>query len=153
MPRPGANNHIDPCNLIAHEWPQTSPLNVLGSAYCAVSLLTALLTASSAAAQPPRELDFGVSIRTRFESKQDFDFSEASQDYLLTQTRLHFGRAESADDRWYVELQDSRVSGEDPFAAPPVNENVVPNIFADELDLHQAFWIHQLDNGALTIGR
>jgi hypothetical protein len=61
------------------------------------------------------------------------------QDYALTQLRLNAGWGPTQELTFFVELQDARVFGESKTAAPPLNEDAVPNIFADELDLHRGY--------------
>lgn len=98
-------------------------------------------------------VDWGASIRLRHESKQDFDFIDASQTYFLSQTRLHFNVQTRGGNRFSVELQDARVSGESKTQAPPIHDDATPNIFADRLDLHQAYWRHDAGRAEITIGR
>ena len=98
-------------------------------------------------------LEWGLSVRTRFESKQEFNFVDSSQDYLLTQTRLNVGWRHSETSRWFLELQDARIAGEDISGIPAINEAARGTVFADDLDIHQAFWDRQFDSGQLRIGR
>ncbi len=96
---------------------------------------------------------FGGSFRTRYESKQDFDFNGGEQSYLLTRLRLGFGYRGSDRSSVFVELQDARVFGESRTGVPPVNAAAVPNIYADHLDIHQAYFEHDFGAAALRLGR
>ena len=98
-------------------------------------------------------LDWGLSIRTRFESKQDFNFVNSSQDYFLTQTRFRLSWQPNDQSNLFLELQDARVAGEDEFGIPRVNDKANGTVFADELDIHQAFWDRKLVTGRLRVGR
>jgi hypothetical protein len=97
-------------------------------------------------------LDWGATLRTRFESKQDFDFDNSSQDYLLTQARLRL-EVEGSAGNFLIELQDARIGGESRSGAPPINEDTAPNVFADRLDLHQAYWEYSSNNSRIRVGR
>ncbi len=93
------------------------------------------------------------SFRTRYESKQDFDFNGGEQGYLLTRLRLDFGYRGSDRSNVFVQLQDARVFGESPTGVPPVNDSAVPNVYADHLDIHQAYLEHDFGTAALRVGR
>ena len=93
------------------------------------------------------------SFRTRYESKQDFDFNGGEQSYLLTQLRLDFGYRANDRSNVFVQLQDARVFGESPTGVPTVNGAAVPNVFADRLDIHQAYLEHDFGAAALRVGR
>ena len=57
----------------------------------------------------------------------------------MTQFRLYL---KWQPENWitlFLEGQDSRVFGEELTAAPAINENATPNIFADDFDLHQGY--------------
>ena len=112
------------------------------------------LAASAASGQEsPGTLQWGASIRNRFESKQDFNFNHSSQDYVLTRTRLNVSYTTPAGNQGFVELQDARVAGESSWAHPPVKSKANANIFEDHLDIHQVNWNWKLDNANLTVGR
>ncbi len=96
---------------------------------------------------------FDGSFRTRYESKQDFDFNGGEQSYLLTQLRLDFGYRANDRSNVFVQLQDARVFGESPTGVPTVNGAAVPNVFADRLDIHQAYLEHNFGAAALRVGR
>ena len=98
-------------------------------------------------------IDTGGSIRTRFESKQDFNFNDAEQDYFLTQIRFHFDWQATDNLEFYVELQDSRIFGESRTAVPPINEDAVPNIFSDAIDFHRVYLDYRFDGGKVRFGR
>jgi hypothetical protein len=92
---------------------------------------------------------FNGSLRTRYESKQDFNFSGGDQTYFLTQLRLDFRYRANERANVFVQLQDARVFGESRFAVPAVHDAAVPNVFADQLDFHQAYLNY--DWGAVTL--
>jgi hypothetical protein len=50
-------------------------------------------------------------------------------------------------------LQDARVFGESRTGVPTVNAAAVPNIYADHLDIHQAYIEHDFGAAALRLGR
>ncbi|CAM2009038.1 alginate export family protein [Acanthopleuribacter pedis] len=95
----------------------------------------------------------GMDLRLRWEDKQDFNFRGGDQSYLLTRLRLHGAYHFSANAQAFVEIQDARVHEEDRFGTPPLNEDAVPNIFADEFDIHQAYIQFGVGNGKVKIGR
>ena len=99
------------------------------------------------------ELSAGGSLRARFESKQDYNFNDASQTYTLSQLRLHALYKASPDNQFMLELQDSRVFGEKITDIPSVNENARNQPFADQLDIHRFYWLHKGDNYQLKVGR
>jgi hypothetical protein len=96
---------------------------------------------------------FDGSFRTRYESKQDFDFDGGEQTYLLTQLRLDFGYRPNERSNVFVQLQDARIFGESVTGAPPINADAVPNIYVDHLDFHQAYFEHDFGSKALRVGR
>lgn len=119
-----------------------------------VSVLVALhLAAGAAFGQESSSLQWGASVRIRYENKQDLNFDDSSQDYVLARTRLHVSYATDAGSEGFVELQDARVFGESLRAVPPVNGNASPNVFEDHLDIHQANWNWKLGNANLRVGR
>ncbi|MCH8160234.1 MAG: alginate export family protein, partial [Proteobacteria bacterium] len=97
--------------------------------------------------------EWGASVRLRYENKQDFNFDDSSQDYLLIRTRLHLRYTTDNGSEGFVELQDARVFGESLGGIPPVNGGATPNIFEDPLDIHQAYWRWNFDNASLLVGR
>lgn len=96
---------------------------------------------------------WGYSYRARYESKQDYNFSDASQDYFLTRTRVNLRWRSDNRNEFFAELQDARVAGEDGTGVPRVGEKLKGTVFADELDLHQAWWDRKFDFGVLRVGR
>ena len=102
-------------------------------------------------------LTIGSQLRLRTESRRNVRFDDArpgnDEDYLLS--RFRFDLTWEPND-WItgaVELQDARIHGEQ-----AISETRTPNVFADQLDVHQAY----LDVGlpgfgpvpiALRIGR
>lgn len=96
---------------------------------------------------------FNSSFRTRYESKRHFDFNGGEQSYLLTRLRLDFGFRGSDRSNVFIQLQDARVFGESRTGVPPVNAAAVPNIFADHLDIHQAYLEYDFGAAALRVGR
>ena len=105
-----------------------------------LSVLVAFhLAASTAVGQESTSsLQWGASVRIRYESKQDFNFDDASQDYVLGRERLYLSYTTDAGSEGSVELQDTRVFGESLSGVPPANGNASPNVFEDHLDIHQA---------------
>ena len=81
----------------------------------------------------------GGSLRLRQELKDDFDFDQGAQDYLLTQLRVNATWEPVPRVSLFLQGQDARVFGESQSAAPMIDEDAVPNIYADKLDLHQAY--------------
>ena len=112
-----------------------------------------LATNATLAQQPTNAFQWGASIRSRLERKQDFNFDNSSQDYVLTRARLHANYTTPKGHRGYIELQDARVAGESSRGHPPVNSNAKANVFEDHLDIHQANWSWKLKNTNLLIGR
>jgi hypothetical protein len=96
---------------------------------------------------------FDASFRSRYESRQDFDFSGGDQTYFLTQLRLDFGYRSSEQSNIFVQLQDARVFGESRTEFPRVNDAAVPNIFTDQLDFHQAYFERDFGSVSLRAGR
>ncbi len=126
-----------------------------GHSFAMLSVLVALhLAASTAVGQESTSsLQWGASVRIRYENKQNFNFDDSSQDYVLVRTRLHGSYTTDAGNEGFVELQDARVFGESLHGVPPVNGNVSPNIYEDHLDIHQASWTWNFDNASLRVGR
>ena len=80
----------------------------------------------------------GSQLRFRAESRHNFNFDEsrAGNDEGFVLSRFRWGLTwEPAEHvTGVVELQDARIYGE-----RAIDEKRTPNVFADELDLHQAF--------------
>ncbi len=113
---------------------------------------TRAATAASSAGedrQPPPEtpsdrreilpgLTVGSQLRLRGESRRNFKFDDAragnDEGFLLS--RLRVGLTWQPNDRitGAVELQDARIHGEE-----AISETRTPNVFADQLDVHQAY--------------
>ena len=83
-------------------------------------------------------LTMGSQIRLRTESRRNAKFDGErpgnDEDYLLS--RFRWGLTWEPSDRvtGIVELQDARIHGEQ-----AISETRTPNIFADQLDIHQAY--------------
>ncbi|MCZ6585979.1 MAG: alginate export family protein [Gammaproteobacteria bacterium] len=125
------------------------------TSYATLSVLVAFQLAASTAVgqESTSSLQWGASVRIRHESKQDFNFDDSSQDYVLARTRLHLSYTTDAGSEGFVELQDARVFGESRHGIPPVNGNASPNVFEDHLDFHQASWSWKLGTAKLRVGR
>ena len=87
----------------------------------------------------PGHFQVAGSLRLRQELKDDFDFNQGAQDYLLTQLRVQGTWMPVPRVSLFLQGQDARVFGESQSAAPPIDEDAVPNIFVDRFDLHQAY--------------
>ena len=99
--------------------------------------------------------EIGIHLRVRYEDKQDFNFLEGSQSYGLTRLRLA-GKVRLGEGGSYafLELQDARVHGEDDPGVPAVREEVTPNFFVDELDVHQGYLFWRIgERLGLKVGR
>ncbi len=95
-------------------------------------------SASTAQAEILPGLTMGSQVRLRTESRRNARFDDArpgnDEDYLLS--RFRFGLTWDPTE-WVtgiVELQDARIHGE-----RAISETRTPNIFADQLDFHQAY--------------
>ena len=116
--------------------------------------LSGLAAAEATIAQSNNgSLDWGLSYRARFESKQDYSFTNSSQDYVVSRTRINLNWNSNTGNSVFAELQDARVAGEDGNGVPPVGDKAKGTVFADELDLHQAYWDRTFAAGRLRIGR
>jgi len=111
------------------------------------------LLALSVAQPVLAELTTGGSIRVRYESKNDYNFTDAKQDYALSQLRLNALWKVNQQNDLFIELQDSRVFGEELTDIPAVNENARNQPFADPLDIHQAYWKTSGENYTVKVGR
>lgn len=77
----------------------------------------------------PEQLRVGGSVRLRGELKEGFDFSgSGTQDYFLTQVRVNLKWHPQEWLTVFVGGQDARVLGESTKAAPPINQDAVPNV-------------------------
>lgn len=99
------------------------------------------------------KLNIEGSFRVRGESKEDYNFSDSSQSYWLTQFR--FQSQWDLGDRLgvFLQAQDARVFGEDSGGTPAVNPNVTPNGFENYLDLRQAYLDFLFEKANLRLGR
>ena len=92
-------------------------------------------------------LTMGSQLRLRTESRRNawFDGARSGNDenYLLSRFRFDLTWQPSDRISGVVELQDARIHGE-----RAISETRTPNIFADELDIHQAY----LDFGSPASG-
>ena len=126
----------------------------MGNRWAVLFLILMLANIPSLGQSSPR-FSLGLDLRLRYEDKQDFNFASGDQSYGLTRLRIN-GKALLGNHGSYLfaELQDARVHGEDDDGIPPVRDDAVPNIFVDELDLHQAYLSLALGaNTRLKIGR
>lgn len=90
----------------------------------------------------------------RGEMKENFNFSDSSQDYFLSQIRIHGSLTLGDGLSFFVEGQDARIFGEDLNGTPAINEDARPNIYVDKLDVHQAYLDTTIGEGIdLRIGR
>jgi len=113
--------------------------------------ITALLVGQSALAAV--SYDPSASLRLRYESKSDYNFNQSKQDYLVSQLRVGLKIKLDKHHSIFGQLQDARVFGEDINDAPSINERARNQPFADQLDLHQLFWLYKGDNYAFKLGR
>ena len=92
-------------------------------------------------------LTMGSQLRLRTESRRNAKFDGAlpgnDEDYLLSRFRFDLTWEPNDWIAGVVELQDARIHGE-----RAISETRTPNVFADELDVHQAY----LDVGAPASG-
>ena len=108
-------------------------------------------------AAPAREVfKVGASVRLRTEVRDDSKFGSTNpgndEQYLLTQLRVNATWNAATRATVFVEVQDARIFGEE-----GIDQDATPNIFADELDLHQGYLQIDLSSGQLpvdlTVGR
>ena len=118
----------------------------IGAYSLIVALLSVVPPAFAQSARPEHNwkeilpgLHLGGSFKTRVEYKDDFNFQRGRQDYLLTRTRHSLRYQPVEQFEALIEGQDARVFSERLDGIPPLNEDATPNIFADQLDLHQAY--------------
>ena len=136
--------------LASHATAQAQPAGA-GNAGTTGTSTRAAAGASSAGEerQPPREtpsdwreilpgLTLGSQLRLRGESRRNFKFDDAragnDEGYLLSRVRLGLTWRPSDRVTGAVELQDARIHGEE-----AISETRTPNIFADQIDIHQAY--------------
>ena len=122
-----------------------------GSAAATATRTPAAAGASSSGAerQPPPEtpsdwreilpgLTVGSQMRLRGESRRNFKFDDAragnDEGFLLSRFRVGLTWQPSDRVTGVVELQDARIHGE-----KAISETRTPNVFADQLDVHQAY--------------
>ena len=83
-------------------------------------------------------LTVGSQLRLRGESRRNFKFDDAragnDEGFLLSRFRLGLTWRPSDRVTGAVELQDARIHGEE-----AISETRTPNVFADQLDIHQAY--------------
>lgn len=83
-------------------------------------------------------LTVGSQLRLRGESRRNFKFDDAragnDEGYLLARVRLGLTWRPSEQVTGAVVLQDARIHGEE-----AISETRTPNVFADQLDVHQAY--------------
>ena len=83
-------------------------------------------------------LTVGSQLRLRGESRRNFKFDDAragnDEGYLLARVRLALTWRPSEQVTGAVVLQDARIHGEE-----AISETRTPNVFADQLDVHQAY--------------
>ena len=83
-------------------------------------------------------LTMGSQLRLRSEVRRNARFDDArpgdDEDYLLSRARFDLTWAPNNRVTGTVELQDARILGEE-----AISETAAPNIFADQLDVHQAY--------------
>lgn len=83
-------------------------------------------------------LTVGSQLRLRGESRRNFKFDDAragnDEGFLLSRFRVGLTWQPSEQVTGAVELQDARIHGEE-----AISETRTPNVFADQLDVHQAY--------------
>ena len=98
-------------------------------------------------------INLSAIFRTRAESKNDYNFDDSKQDYIVTQLRVNLDWKISDQFKVVIETQDSRIFGEDISDFPSVNDEAVPNPFTEELDLHRGFIELNGNNMLFRLGR
>ncbi len=123
--------------------------------YC--TFLTVLITVAvpaSAIAQTAsnveKVVEVGASPHLRPEIKDDFKLGSAAvgndEQYLLSQARITLTWSPASRASVFIEVQDARIFGEE-----GINEDETPNIFADDLDLHQGYLAIDFSSGSLPV--
>lgn len=106
-------------------------------------LLTLLLTVpalveAQSATSLPEDFVLGASLRTRAEYRYDFKFDDTmpgnNDNFLLNQVRVNLRWAPSERYAIYIEGQDATITSSD-----SINDEATPNIYSDNLDLHQSY--------------
>jgi len=85
------------------------------------------------------QFEVGGSVRLRSESKANFNFDDSNQNYVLSQFRLNANWYATKSLKIYVELQDARILTQGSSVVAELNDEARPNIFQDQLDVHQLF--------------
>lgn len=101
-------------------------------------------------------LSLGGSIRSRYESRSDFKFGDNvlgnNDDFLLNQLRLNLKWKATDKTNFFIESQSSFVHGD-----KAIDENVRPNTFAEDFDIHQLYgetsFLLGNTNASLKVGR
>jgi len=98
-------------------------------------------------------VDWDASLRLRSEVKENLNFSDAQQDYSLLRSRI--GAEFTFTPQWSLstELQDSRVFDVDANTTPNINDRVVDQPFADDLDIHRLALTYSHKNVSVKLGR
>lgn len=103
-----------------------------------------LAQGEAATASEVDKLHFQGSLRTRFEYKDNFRFGLGGggtkapgnrEELFLTQLRFQLDWRPTDHLNLILELQDARLFNE----STAINDDATPNIFADDLDIHQAY--------------
>lgn len=83
-------------------------------------------------------LRVGGSLRLRAEDQQNFRFGSGAagddESYLVQQLRANLTWTPTESMTFFVEGQDARIRQEN-----SINDEAIPNLFADHFDLHQAY--------------
>lgn len=99
------------------------------------------------------KFSFDASFKSRTESLHNFDFDTADQDFVLSRIRLGMTYRPSDRTKVFVQLQDARIFGEQQNSTPSINKKATPNIFEDQLDIHEAYVEHEFDRFTVKLGR
>ncbi|MFK7863266.1 MAG: alginate export family protein [Pseudohongiellaceae bacterium] len=129
---------------------------VVFPALATLMLVSPLISAADnflATQKVPKKLSFSTSFKTRTESLRDFDFNSSDQDFTLSQIRLGMTYRPSSRTEVFVQLQDARIFGEELNSTPGINKRATPNIFQDELDVHEAYVKQDFDRFSVKVGR
>lgn len=100
-----------------------------------------------------KKFSFNTSFKTRAENFQSFDFDDSDQDFTLSQIRLGMTYRPSSRTEIFFQLQDARIFGEQIGSTPGINKEATPNIFEDQLDIHEAYVKHDFDRVSVKVGR